>query len=67
MAFKKVDQQHFQIFLSAREAEPEPTATDVKSYGYRVKRLYYRSGSDRIAFVQMGRNGQTTYHISLAA
>ena len=67
MRFKKVDQQHFEVFISARDGKPEAAATDVKSYGYRVQRLYYRSGHERIAFVQMNRNGQASYHICLAA
>ena len=67
MSFKKVDPQHFQTFIAARDGRPEPKATGVKSYGYRVQRLYYRSGEERIAFVQMNRDGQTSYHISLAA
>ena len=67
MAFKKVDQQHFQTFIGARYGEPEAKALDVKSYGYRVRRLYYRAGAERIAFVQMRTNGETSYHINLAA
>lgn len=67
MAFKKVDQQHFQTFITARDGKPESKAIDVKSYGYRVRRLYYRAGHERIAFIQMRRDGETSYHISLAA
>ncbi len=67
MRFKKVDQQHFEVFVTARDARPEAKATDLKSYGYRVQRLYYRAGQERIAFVQMNRDGNTSYHIGLAA
>lgn len=67
MNYKKVDQLHFETYIAARAATPESKAVELKSNGYRVRRLYYREGYDRIAYVQMRRNGEATYHISLAA
>lgn len=67
MRFKKVGLEHFQTFIKARDAAPEDAPIQVKSYGYRVQRLYYCLHGERIAYVQRSRDGETSYHIGLAS
>ena len=65
MAYKKVGEEHFQVFVTAREAKPEEKPVKITS-PRRVQRLHYRVQGERVAYVQRASDGSMTYHISLA-